>query len=334
MLLIGRKHRWMLPLWRSKILSLLKQLFGDRTKEYHLPQIIVAICRNVHTENHFDTIQKWGTWSQNSEPPILILLRRHMATHTKPFSCKEKGCAAKPFGDKAGLMRHMREVHGQHIHGQASQMFKCPEPNCKRHLRGFPREYNMLSHHRRIHEEPTTENIVLETPNPGRKGDQMIITRPGDDNSLSGSHSKSDDTGLGTADSLDNVHQHEQSSSETALQVLRAQLNGLKAQREQALRTFDQKIVTMSTALRLVEEGLQNTTAVEWAYFTACRKIGDSPNSLFQGGILTMFLHYALKADASISGACDRNFGGLSVRGYKGDFSLSILFYLALFYSF
>ena len=121
----------------------------------------------------------------------------------------------------------------------------------------------MLSHHRRIHAEPMTENIVLETPNPGGNGDQMIITRPGDDNSLSGSPSKSDDTGLGTADSLDDVHRHEQSSSETTLRVLRAQLSGLEARREQALQTFDQKIVTMSTALRLVEEGLQNTTAVE-----------------------------------------------------------------------
>ena len=121
----------------------------------------------------------------------------------------------------------------------------------------------MLSHYRRIHEEPITQNIVLERQNPGGNRDQMTTTRPGHDNSLSGSHSRIDDTSLGTADSLDNVHRHEQSSSETTLQVLRAQLSGLEAQRKEALRTFDQKIVTMSTALRLVEEGLRKITAVE-----------------------------------------------------------------------
>lgn len=121
----------------------------------------------------------------------------------------------------------------------------------------------MLSHHRRIHGEPITENEVLEEQNSGVNGDQMIIALPRDDNSVSGSHLTSDDAGLGTADSLNNVQQYEQSSSETTLQVLRAKLSGLEAQREQALRTFDQKIVAMSTTLRLVEEGLQNTTAVE-----------------------------------------------------------------------
>lgn len=91
----------------------------------------------------------------------------------------------------------------------------------------------------------------------------MIIAESGYGNSLSGARSESDDTGLRTADDFDTVHQHEQSSSATTLQVLRAELNGLKAQREQALRTFDQEIALLGNALRLMEERLQNTTAVE-----------------------------------------------------------------------
>ncbi|MCJ1264107.1 hypothetical protein MMC22_003978 [Lobaria immixta] len=190
-------------------------------------------------------------------------MRRHMATHTRPFACKENACASKPFGDKAGLMRHLREVHGQQVQGQAPQTFMCPEPNCKRHRRGFPREYNMLEHHRRLHEKPAIGNTILEEPGSGQNGDQTTIARQVYSNSISGTHSESDDADLGTADTFDVVHQQDRSGSETALQVLQVELKGLKAQKEQALQAFDQQIVAISTALRVVGQRLQSTMAVE-----------------------------------------------------------------------
>ena len=145
-------------------------------------------------------------------------------------------------------MRHLREVHGQQSQGQTPQTFKCPEPNCKRHHRGFAREYNMLEHHRRLH---------------GENAEQITIVQSGHADSISSARPEGDDTGLGTTDNFDSVYLQGRSSNETALQVLRTELNELKAQKEQALQNFDQKIVAMSTALRFMEERLQNTMAVE-----------------------------------------------------------------------
>ena len=156
-------------------------------------------------------------------------------------------------------MRHLREVHGQYIQGQAPQTFMCPEPNCKRHHRGFTREYNMLEHHRRQHEGSVIENALLEETDSERKGDQMMSVRQGYSNSISG-------PGLVATDTFDVVHQHGQSSSETAFHVLQAELNELKAQKEhaeQALQTFDQQIVAISGALRVMEERLQSAVVIE-----------------------------------------------------------------------
>ena len=154
-------------------------------------------------------------------------------------------------------MRHLREVHGQQIQGQAPQTFMCPEPNCKRHHRGFTREYNMLEHHRRQHEEPVIGNTILEEPSSGGNRDQTTFAQQFYSNSISGARSESDNAGLGAADTFDTAHQQKRSGSETALHALRAELSGLKAQKEQALQTFDQQIVAISTALRVMEERLQ-----------------------------------------------------------------------------
>ena len=43
--------------------------------------------------------------------------RRHQGKHTRPYACKEACCNVKPFGDKAGLIRHSREVHGAQAEG-------------------------------------------------------------------------------------------------------------------------------------------------------------------------------------------------------------------------
>ncbi|CZR61531.1 uncharacterized protein PAC_11428 [Phialocephala subalpina] len=55
------------------------------------------------------------------------------------FNCKHPR-----FGDKPGLERHEREVHG-------SEDYRCPLTSCKRHSRGFNRRYNLLDHMRRCH---------------------------------------------------------------------------------------------------------------------------------------------------------------------------------------
>jgi hypothetical protein len=71
-------------------------------------------------------------------------VRKHQDKHTKPFACVVPGCKHPWFGDKGGLDRHNREVHG-------SKTYCCAIPTCKRHTRGFPRKYNLFEHQKRCH---------------------------------------------------------------------------------------------------------------------------------------------------------------------------------------
>ena len=75
--------------------------------------------------------------------------------------------------------------------------------------------------------------------------------------------SENSDAGLETADTFDIIHQQERSSSKTALQLLRIELDGLKGQKEQALQTSDRKIVAMGSASRVMEQLLQDSIATK-----------------------------------------------------------------------
>ena len=76
--------------------------------------------------------------------PTLTHFRKHEAKHSKPYICQVPNCKHTRFGDKGGLDRHNREVHG-------SQTHCCPITSCKRHVRGFPRKYNLFEHQKRCH---------------------------------------------------------------------------------------------------------------------------------------------------------------------------------------
>ncbi|KAH6718122.1 hypothetical protein BKA61DRAFT_599055 [Leptodontidium sp. MPI-SDFR-AT-0119] len=82
--------------------------------------------------------------SQDSEFPSESALRKHEAKHSKPYICQVPNCKHPRFGDKGGLDRHNREVHGPQTHC-------CPITSCKRHVRGFPRKYNLFEHQKRCH---------------------------------------------------------------------------------------------------------------------------------------------------------------------------------------
>ncbi|KAN0099015.1 hypothetical protein V8E51_014678 [Hyaloscypha variabilis] len=71
-------------------------------------------------------------------------LRKHQDKHSKPYTCLVLACRHPQFGDKGGLDRHAREVHG-------SKAYCCPITTCKRHTRGFPRKYNLFEHQKRCH---------------------------------------------------------------------------------------------------------------------------------------------------------------------------------------
>ena len=69
---------------------------------------------------------------------------KHQEKHSKPYICQLPNCKFPRFGDKAGLGRHKREVHGPN-------MYYCPIVSCKRHTKGFSRTYNLSEHRKRCH---------------------------------------------------------------------------------------------------------------------------------------------------------------------------------------
>ncbi|KAH8682884.1 hypothetical protein BGZ60DRAFT_524229 [Tricladium varicosporioides] len=87
--------------------------------------------------------------SQDRKFPSESALRKHEDKHSKPYTCQVPNCKHTRFGDKGGLDRHNREVHG-------SQTHCCPITSCKRHIRGFPRKYNLFEHLKRCHPSQST----------------------------------------------------------------------------------------------------------------------------------------------------------------------------------
>lgn len=78
-------------------------------------------------------------------------------SHLKPFRCKVDACSKQEFSSTACLLRHEREAHGMHGHGDRPHL--CFYPGCDRGIpgNGFPRRYNLFDHMKRVHdhkEEP------------------------------------------------------------------------------------------------------------------------------------------------------------------------------------
>jgi hypothetical protein len=88
----------------------------------------------------------------------LTVVRKHEGKHSKPYTCNVLGCKHPRFGDKGGLDRHKREVHGEKTHC-------CPIPSCKRHIKGFPRKYNLYKHQKNCHpgQSPNSALAVIRS---------------------------------------------------------------------------------------------------------------------------------------------------------------------------
>ncbi|CZT16656.1 uncharacterized protein RCC_02491 [Ramularia collo-cygni] len=80
-------------------------------------------------------------------------------SHLKPFRCKVEACSKQEFSSTACLLRHEREAHGMHGHGERPHL--CFYPGCERGMsgNGFPRRYNLYDHMKRVHDhkdDPST----------------------------------------------------------------------------------------------------------------------------------------------------------------------------------
>ncbi|KAI1417693.1 hypothetical protein F5Y13DRAFT_151624 [Hypoxylon sp. FL1857] len=74
-------------------------------------------------------------------------------SHLKPYRCKIETCENARFSSTACLLRHEREAHAMHGHGD--KPYLCTYDGCDRGVpgNGFPRQWNLKDHMRRVHND-------------------------------------------------------------------------------------------------------------------------------------------------------------------------------------
>ena len=85
------------------------------------------------------------------EMTLTYTLSKHLDSHLKPYRCKLSTCSTLAFSSTACLLRHEREAHGMHGHGDKPHL--CTYHDCERSIpgNGFPRRWNLFDHMRRVH---------------------------------------------------------------------------------------------------------------------------------------------------------------------------------------
>lgn len=92
---------------------------------------------------------------------------KHLDSHLKPYRCKVYSCVSVPFSSTACLLRHEREAHGMHGHGE--KPYLCTYEDCDRSTigNGFPRRWNLQDHMKRVHDytaPPSSTGSTSPTP--------------------------------------------------------------------------------------------------------------------------------------------------------------------------
>ncbi|TVY33658.1 hypothetical protein LSUB1_G008838 [Lachnellula subtilissima] len=74
-------------------------------------------------------------------------------SHLKPYRCKVVACETLHFSSTACLLRHEREAHAMHGHGD--KPYLCTHEGCERGVpgNGFPRHWNLRDHMKRVHND-------------------------------------------------------------------------------------------------------------------------------------------------------------------------------------
>lgn len=95
-------------------------------------------------------------------------------SHLKPYRCKAESCEGARFSSTACLLRHEREAHGLHGHGE--KPFLCIYDGCERAVpgNGFPRQWNLRDHMKRVHNDHGSSggsppSATVNQPAKGRK---------------------------------------------------------------------------------------------------------------------------------------------------------------------
>ncbi|RFU34599.1 hypothetical protein B7463_g1735, partial [Scytalidium lignicola] len=83
---------------------------------------------------------------------------KYVDSHLKPYRCKMSTCENLSFSSTACLLRHEREAHAMHGHGD--KPYLCTYEGCERGQagNGFPRHWNLRDHMKRVHNDPGTSS--------------------------------------------------------------------------------------------------------------------------------------------------------------------------------
>jgi hypothetical protein len=86
-----------------------------------------------------------------NEMTLLTCTSKFVDSHIKPFRCKREKCDDVKFSSTACLLRHERENHGMHGHGDRPHLCYYQDCDRSRSGHGFPRRYNAFDHMKRVH---------------------------------------------------------------------------------------------------------------------------------------------------------------------------------------
>lgn len=94
------------------------------------------------------------TQTQVTNANHLLRPSKFVDSHLKPYKCKVGTCKELQFSSTACLLRHEREAHAMHGHGD--KPFLCSYEGCERGVQGngFPRHWNLRDHMKRVHNDP------------------------------------------------------------------------------------------------------------------------------------------------------------------------------------
>ncbi|CAK7270894.1 hypothetical protein SEPCBS57363_004336 [Sporothrix epigloea] len=106
-------------------------------------------------------------------------------SHLKPYRCKNIACENARFSSTACLLRHEREAHAMHGHGD--KPYLCPHAGCDRGLPGFgfPRQWNLKDHMRRVHHDDgkQLERMVAAAAASAAAAESMAVVASSSNNS-------------------------------------------------------------------------------------------------------------------------------------------------------
>ena len=97
----------------------------------------------------------------------IVFASKFVDSHLKPYKCKVAACKELQFSSTACRLRHEREAHAMHGHGD--KPFLCTFEGCERGVtgNGFPRHWNLRDHMKRVHPGQPKSNASGSPPASG-----------------------------------------------------------------------------------------------------------------------------------------------------------------------